>query len=68
MRPPQPNDCSSSDENEQTDIKSCFDMNKASVSDTNLTDVNSNVKKDNEADLLWLYKEDKDYPPEYYLK
>jgi hypothetical protein len=68
MRPPQPDDCSSSDEDEQTDIESCFDTDEDSGSDTNLTDDDTDTKEDDEADLSWLYEEDEDYPPEYYIK
>jgi hypothetical protein len=68
MRRPQPNDCSSSDEDEQTDIESCFDTDDESESVTNMTEVDTDVEEDDEADLLWLYEEDEDYPLEYYLK
>jgi hypothetical protein len=56
------------DKDKQTDIKSCFNTDKNSVSNTNLTNNNTNTKEDNKADLLWLYKKDKDYPPKYYIK
>lgn len=40
MRPPQPDDCSSSDEDEQTDIESCFDT------DTNPTDIDTDAEEE----------------------
>jgi hypothetical protein len=68
MRHPQPDDCSSSDEDELTDIESCFDTDKDSGSDTNPTEVDTDVEEDDEADLSWLCDEDEDHPPEYYLQ
>jgi hypothetical protein len=68
MPRPQPVDCSSSDEDEQTDIESCFDADGDSNPDTTPTDVNTDIEEDNETDLLWLYRDDEDHPPEYYLE
>lgn len=38
-----------------------------SVSICNPTDVDTDVERDDEADISWLLDEDKDHPPEYYL-
>jgi hypothetical protein len=54
MHRPQPDDCSSSNEDEQTDIESCFDRDEDSDTETNPTDVDTD--------------EDEDYPLKYYLK
>jgi hypothetical protein len=56
------------DEDKQTNIKSCFNTDKNSVFNINLINNNTNIKKDNKTDLLWLYKKNKDYPPKYYIK
>jgi hypothetical protein len=68
MRRPQSDDCSSSDEDEQTDIESCFDTNKEDDSDTNPTDIDTDIEEYDEVDLSWLHEDDEDHPPEYYLQ
>jgi hypothetical protein len=40
---------------------------QVSVSIYNPTDIDTDVARDNEADVSWLLGEDKDHPPEYYL-
>jgi hypothetical protein len=51
----QPDGRSSFDENEQTDIKSCFDTYGDRDSNTNLTDIDTDVEEDDE---------DEDHPPQ----
>jgi hypothetical protein len=60
-------DCSS-DDSDESDIESCFDFkNEESDLDTNQTDIDMDVERDNGVDISWLLDENKDHPPEYYL-
>jgi len=51
----QPDDRSSFDENERTNIKSCFDTDEDRDSNTNLTDIDTDIEEDDE---------DEYHPPE----
>jgi hypothetical protein len=68
MRRPQSDDGFSSDESEQTDIESCFDTDDERDSDTNLIDLDTNLLDGDDEDLSWLYEDDQDHPPGYYLQ
>jgi len=60
---------SSSNNNNALEFESCFDIEdevEETDSDTNLTDINTDIGED-EADILWMIKEDKDYLLEYYF-
>lgn len=59
-------DCSSADDGDDSDTE----LNEASDPDTDPTHLDSDMDKDNTADLSWLLneiKEGEDYPLEYYL-
>lgn len=67
MRHRQQADCSS-DNSDESDIESCLDSeNEKSDSDTNLTDVDTDVEGHNRVDISWLLDEDKDHSSAYYL-
>lgn len=67
----QPSPTSSSDENDDTDLESCFDTGDeagSTDSDTNLTDCDSDVEEGDEAGGMIIDEgEDKGHPLEYYL-
>jgi hypothetical protein len=68
MRSPLLAKSSSSDDSNALDIKSYFDLDDGETdSDTNLTDINTDVEGEDELDILWIINKDKDYLPEYYL-
>jgi hypothetical protein len=68
MRCRQLADCSSSDDSDGSNIGSCFDTEDGeSDPNTNPMDVDTNIERDDEVDVLWLLDEDKDHPLEYYL-
>jgi hypothetical protein len=61
---------SSFNNSDASGLKSCFDTKdkvKETNSNTNLTDVDTDIKRENKADVSWIIKEDKDYLLEYYL-
>ena len=67
MCPHQQANCFSDDSN-GSNIKSCFNTeDEKSDSDTNPIDVNTDIKRDNKADISWLLDENKDYLLEYYF-
>jgi len=69
----QPAASSSSSDSNRSDIDSCFDIGdeqEETDTETELTDVNTDVDRDDEADLLdleWLAREENVHPLEYYL-
>ena len=68
MRRRQLADCSSSNDSNESDIERYFNTeDEESDPDTNPTDIDTDVKRDDEADVSWLLDEDKDHPLEYYL-
>jgi hypothetical protein len=70
MRRRQPAPSSSSDDSDVSELESCFDTKdevEETDSDTNPTDVDTDIKGEDKADVSWMIEEDKDYPPEYYL-
>jgi hypothetical protein len=61
---------SSSDDSDASELESCFDAEdevEETDSNTNLTDVDTDIEGEDETDVSWKIEEDKDYPPEYYL-
>ena len=61
---------SSSDDSDALELESCFDTEdevEETDSDTNLTDVDTDIEGEDETDVSWKIEEDKDYPLEYYL-
>jgi hypothetical protein len=70
MRHRQPAPSSSDDDGDALELESCFDTEDEvgeTNSDTNLTDVDTDIKGEDKADVLWMIEEDKDYLLEYYL-
>src|SRR5579859_7295653 len=70
MRRRQTTSNSSSDDSDGSDSESCFDTEDGvgeTGSDTHPTDVDTDIEGGDEADISWITKEDKDFPPEYYL-
>src|SRR5277367_6666835 len=70
MRCCQPTPSSSSSDGDGSDIESCFDTEneqKETNADTEPTAADTDVDKDDEADLAWIAGEDNAYLPEYYL-
>jgi hypothetical protein len=61
----------SSDNSHSSDTESCFDTDIEGETDsnTNLTNVDTNVEGENkgELDISWIINKDKDRSPEYYL-
>jgi hypothetical protein len=61
----------SSESSDSLDTKSCFDtdIKRETDSDTNPTDVGSDVERENKdkSNKLWVINKDKDHLPEYYL-
>lgn len=56
---------------DSSDGDSCFDTDgepRGSGSDTNTTDVNTDVEGEDEIDMPWITQDDEDQPPEYYRK
>ena len=54
---------SSSDDSDGSDLESCFDMEDEvgeTDSDTNPTDVDTDIEGEDEADVSWITEEDKD--------
>jgi hypothetical protein len=51
------------------DIESCFDIDSRGEtdSDTNLTNVDTNVEGVDELNVSWIINKDKDHLPKYYL-
>jgi hypothetical protein len=52
---------SSSDDSDGSDLESCFDTEDEVVetdSDTNLTDIDMDIEKEDEADVSWMAEED----------
>jgi hypothetical protein len=66
--PPQSKSSSSGD-SDRSDIESCFDTDDEGEtgSDTNPTDIDTDVEGEGELNISWTIEEDKDHPPEYYL-
>jgi hypothetical protein len=61
---------SSFDNSDVLELKSCFDTEdkvEETNSDTNPTDVDTDIEGEDKADVSWKIKEDKDYLPKYYL-
>jgi hypothetical protein len=61
---------SSSDDSNASELESCFDREDEvgeADSNTNPTDVDTDIEGEDEADVSWMIEDDKDYPPEYYL-
>jgi hypothetical protein len=61
---------SSSNDSDALELESCFDTEdevRGTDSDTNPTDVDTDIQGEDKADISWIIEEDKDYPPEYYL-
>ena len=61
---------SSSDDSGASELESCFDTEDEvgeTDSDTNPTDVDTDIEGGDKVDVSWKIEEDKDYPPEYYL-
>jgi hypothetical protein len=61
---------SSSNNSDALDITSCFhidDEERETDFDTNPTNIDTEVEREDELDVLWIIDEDKDYSPEYYL-
>lgn len=57
-----------SNNSDESNSKSYFKKeNKESDPNTNLIDVNTNVKRDNKVDTPWLLNKNRDYLLEYYL-
>jgi hypothetical protein len=53
-----------------SDIESCFDTDNEegeTGSDTNPTDIDTDVEGEDELDVSWIIDEDKDRSPEYYV-
>jgi hypothetical protein len=70
MRCGQPAPSSSFDDSDASELENCFDTEDEvgeTDSNTNLTDVDTDIEGEDEADVSWMIEEDKDYPPEYYL-
>jgi hypothetical protein len=70
MRRRQPAPSSSSDDSDASELESGFDTKDEvgeTDSDTNPTDVDTDIEEEDKADVLWMIEEDKDYPLEYYL-
>lgn len=54
---------SSSDDSDRSDLESCFDTEDEvgeTDSDTNPTDVDTDIEGEDEADVSWITEEDKD--------
>jgi len=54
---------SSSDDSDRSDLESCFDTEDEvgeTDSDTNPTDVDTDIEGEDEADISWITEEDKD--------
>ena len=54
---------SSSDDSDGSDLESCFDTEDEvgeTDSDTNPTDVDTDIEGEDEADISWITEEDKD--------
>jgi hypothetical protein len=69
-RQPIPSSFSSSSNSNRSDIESCFDTEdeqEETDAGTELTDVDTDIDRDNEADLVWIARDDNAYLPEYYL-
>jgi hypothetical protein len=70
MRCCQPASSSSSDDSDALELESCFDTEDEvgeTDSNTNPTDVDTDIEGEDKADVSWMIEEDKDYPLEYYL-
>jgi hypothetical protein len=70
MRRRQPAPGSSSNNSDALGLESCFDTEDEvgeTDSNTNLTDVDTDIEGENKADVLWMIEEDKDHLLEYYL-
>jgi hypothetical protein len=62
----QPAPSSSSGDSDGPDSESCFDTGDEvgeTGSNTNPTDVDTDIEGGDEADISWITEEDKDYPP-----
>ncbi len=61
---------SSFDNSDVSELTSCFDTEdevRETNSNTNPTDVDTDIEGEDKANVSWIIEEDKDYPPEYYL-
>jgi hypothetical protein len=70
MRRRQTTPSSSSDDSDGPDCDSCFDVENEvgeTESDTNPTDVDTDVEGGDKVNTSWIAKKDKDHPLEYYL-
>jgi hypothetical protein len=62
---PRPPESSSSDNSDTSDIKSCFDTGDEgeTYSGTNATDVDTDIKGEDDLDVSWIIEEDKEIKP-----